>query len=75
MSQESPLLSTEHGRRRAVRFALALTHNTHLAPQRFEEELLDQFVRGELSIEQVLTHLEESASSEDDQGARNAAAQ
>jgi hypothetical protein len=65
MSPDSNLLNTEQGRRQAVQFALALTRDTQLAPKPYEEQLLAQFVRGELSIDQVLSHLEEPGAGPD----------
>ena len=58
MSQQPAPFTTEHNRQRAVTFALALTRNTSLAPQPYEQMLLDQFVRGEMTIDQVLTCLD-----------------
>lgn len=46
-------LLTENARRRAVALVVALTANTHLAPQRYERQLLDRFERGELTLDQV----------------------
>jgi hypothetical protein len=58
MSQQTSPLTTEQGRRRAVTVALTLTENTHLAPKHYERMLLEQFVRGELTIDQVVAKLE-----------------
>ncbi|MBF9236037.1 hypothetical protein I2I05_01390 [Hymenobacter sp. BT683] len=62
MSPQPQLLATEQGRERAVKFALSLTHNTPLAPEHYEQGLLHQFVRGELTIDQVLVKLEQPMS-------------
>jgi hypothetical protein len=59
MRPHTPPLSTEQARRRAVLFALRLTRNTALAPRPFERSLLDRFVRGEMSLDQVLDCLED----------------
>ena len=51
------LLVTEDARRHALAVALALTENTRLAPSAYERELLDRFVWGELTLDQVEAHL------------------
>jgi hypothetical protein len=66
MANSSSLLNTEQGRRRAVRFALTITRDTPLAPRLHEQRLLDQFVRGELSIDEVLANLEAASDSQQD---------
>jgi len=53
-------LATEQARRRFVDNALKFTDGTPLAAGPYERQLLDQFVRGELTIEQVLAYLEEA---------------
>lgn len=53
-------LATEAGRQRAVDFALVLTQGTPLAPGPYEQDLLAQFVRGELLIDDVSALLEGS---------------
>ena len=58
MNQQASLLSTEHSRRRAVTLTLKLTENTPLAPKHYERMLLDQFIRGELTIDEVVARLE-----------------
>ena len=52
------LLVTEEGRRRVLAAVLALTANTRLAPSRYERELLDRFVWGELTLDQVEERLQ-----------------
>ena len=52
------LLVTEDGRRRVLVAVLTLTENTCLAPSVYERELLDRFVWGELTLDQVEAHLE-----------------
>jgi hypothetical protein len=56
---DSPHLQ-EAARRRAVTAAIALTANTPLAPKRYERQLLARYQTGELTIDEVLTQLEES---------------
>ncbi|WP_157780922.1 antitoxin VbhA family protein [Hymenobacter sedentarius] len=60
MHQQPAPFPAEQSRQRAVAFALALTRDTRLAPQPYEQMLLDQFVRGEMTIDQVLSSLETS---------------
>lgn len=47
-------------RQRAVALAIALTANTPLAPQRYEQQLLKRYEQGALSIDEVLALLEKS---------------
>ncbi len=58
LRQQSALLATEAGRRRLVDGAVNLTLHTRLAPPPYERMLLDQFVRGTLTIDQVLALLD-----------------
>jgi hypothetical protein len=58
MVQQAPPLATEQARRRAVKLVLRLTENTALAPQYYERMLLDQFIIGELTIDEVIARLE-----------------
>ena len=58
MQQPSSPLGTEKSRRRLVAAALNLTQGTPLAPNQYEQMLLDQFIRGTLTLDQVLTLLE-----------------
>jgi hypothetical protein len=44
---------------------LSLTQNTHLAPTTYEIMLLDQFVRGILSIDRVVYLLEIKAGTQE----------
>ena len=46
-------LDTEAQRRRAVHYAVVLTADTPLAPQRYERQLLNRFQQGELTLDQV----------------------
>jgi hypothetical protein len=50
----------EAARRRAVAAAIALTANTPLAPNRYERQLLARFQAGELTIDEVITLLDNS---------------
>ena len=58
MQQSSSALTTEQGRRRLVAAALNLTQNTPLQPREYERMLLDQFVRGTLTLDQVISLLD-----------------
>jgi hypothetical protein len=49
----------EAQRRDAVAWAIALTANTSLAPKQYEVDLLEQYARGTMSLDQVLESLEE----------------
>ncbi|MBD2766589.1 hypothetical protein IC235_01625 [Hymenobacter sp. BT664] len=51
-------LKTQETRRCLVDNILKFTAGTPLAADPYERRLLDQFVRGELTIDQVLAHLE-----------------
>lgn len=52
--------NSEERRRQAIAWAVAVTADTPLAPQRYERQLLDRYRRGELLIEQVLDLLDAS---------------
>jgi hypothetical protein len=54
-----PILASAQGRRRLVLAALRLTENTPITPPAHERALLDRFVDGELTIDEVLLRLEE----------------
>lgn len=58
MSEHATVLRTEQARRRAVLLALSLSENTPLAPQPYEQMLLERFICGELSLDQVIVQLE-----------------
>lgn len=45
-------------RRSAVAWAIALTRDTALAPDQFEQELLNEYTQGHLSLEEVLDRLD-----------------
>jgi hypothetical protein len=45
--------ATEQTRQQVVHFVLTLTQGTRLEPRAPERQLLDEFVRGALTLEQV----------------------
>ncbi|OWP61648.1 hypothetical protein CDA63_18320 [Hymenobacter amundsenii] len=53
----SVLFDTEHGRQRLVTVALRLAEGTPMMPQPYERMLL-QFVRGSLTLDEVIARLE-----------------
>ncbi len=55
-------LATEQSRQRLVKAVIAFTEGTALFPQAYEQQLLDQFVRGRLTIDEVVYYLEAQAS-------------
>ena len=59
MPESAALLTTTAGRQRLVTTVLNLTRDTALAPTPSEVHLLEQFVRGNLTLDQVLACLEE----------------
>ncbi|MDF7815076.1 hypothetical protein [Hymenobacter sp. YC55] len=59
--QQQSLLTTPEDRRRVLAFAQTLTHGTRLLPTPKQQLVLDQFVRGTFSHEELLTHLEVSS--------------
>ncbi|GAB3319516.1 hypothetical protein ACFQT0_29995 [Hymenobacter humi] len=58
LSQQPAGAATAAGRQRLLTRGLDLVHGTALAPKPYERFLLDQFVRGNLTIDQALAHLE-----------------
>ncbi len=58
LNQQASLLDTEHGRQRLVTAALNIVHGTRLMPQEYERMLLDQFVRGNLTLDEVIARLD-----------------
>jgi hypothetical protein len=52
-----PRLATVQSRHRLVEAALDFTQDTPLSPQHYERALLDLFVRGFLTIDQVIERL------------------
>ena len=57
LRQHASPLDTESGRQRLVTAALNLTQGTALAPKAYERMLLDHFVRGILTLDEVLARL------------------
>lgn len=55
---DNSVLASEQGRQRLLKTALRITENTAIAPDAYERMLLDQFVVGQLTIDQVLAQLE-----------------
>jgi hypothetical protein len=62
-SQQAPQQVSERDRQRLVTMALNLTADTDLAPSEQERQLLNEFTRGALTIDQVLAYLEQQESS------------
>lgn len=58
LRQHSSPLDTEPGRQRLVTAALNLTQGTTLAPKAYKRMLLDHFVRGTLTLDEVLARLD-----------------
>jgi hypothetical protein len=56
--QSTSVLDTEVGRQRLVTTALKLTENTAIAPKLYERSLLEKFVAGTLTIDEVIALLE-----------------
>lgn len=48
----------EAQRRRAISWAIALTAETHLAPEQYETDLLEEYAQGKLTLDQVLRQLD-----------------
>jgi hypothetical protein len=57
-SQQAPQQVSERHRQQLVTMALNLTADTGLAPGAQERHLLNEFMRGTLTIDEVLTFLE-----------------
>ena len=51
------ILATQDGRRRALDAVLILTENTRRAPLAYERELVERFVWGELTLDEVEARL------------------
>jgi hypothetical protein len=58
LRQRRPLLTTPQDSRRVLAFAQPLTHGTRIIPTPAEKYLLDQFVREEIWLDQLLASLE-----------------
>lgn len=63
-ASHAPSLTTEQDRRRAVAFALRFACGTHLDPTPYERVLLDCFVRGELTLDELEADLAQAAADE-----------
>lgn len=61
LSQNKALPSSRKIRQRLVSAALSMTKGTHLEASAYEQMLLDHFVNGRLTIDQVLHYLERQA--------------
>lgn len=62
MKTESiPSLQNVEERKRAVGWVLRFVENTTLDPSSYERDLLDCFVEGSLSLDEVLDRLEQPA--------------
>ncbi len=57
-------MENQQTRSRAVTWALEITENTSLAPSPYERHLLDEYVRGTLSIDEVIELLEDPSQSQ-----------
>lgn len=53
------ILATQQGRQRLVHAVLSFTEGTPLFPASYEQQLLDQFVQGWLTIDEVALRLDE----------------
>lgn len=58
MNSKASILSSEQGRKRLVASILGFTENTSIAASVLERDLLDRFVLGELTIDEVVSQLE-----------------
>jgi len=54
-------LATEQSRQRLVEAVISFTQGTSIFPEPYERQLLDQFVRGRMTIDEVVYYLEISA--------------
>jgi hypothetical protein len=59
VEKNAQLLSTEQSRQRIVRATLDFVSGTALYPSRYEQFLLVQFVRGNLTIDQVVQRVDQ----------------
>jgi hypothetical protein len=59
-SKQAQLLSTPQHRQRLVTAALDFVKGTPLFPSVYEHHLLEQFVQGSLTIEQVIVRLDKA---------------
>jgi len=51
-------LATEQSRQRLVEAVISFTQGTSIFPEPYERQLLDQFVRGRMTIDEVVYYLE-----------------
>jgi hypothetical protein len=58
LGQDTSILASERGRQRLLTAALRITENTSIAPNDYERRLLDQFVEGQLTIDEVVAQLD-----------------
>lgn len=58
MHHQVSLLDNEHGRQRLVTVALNIAQGTALMPKPYERQLLDQFVRGVLTLDEMIAYLD-----------------
>lgn len=58
-SPSTSVLNSKQGRQRLVAGVLGFTENTPIAASVRERDLLDRFVLGELTIDEVVAQLEE----------------
>jgi hypothetical protein len=54
-------LATEQSRQRLVSAVISFTQGTSIFIEPYEKQLLDQFVRGRMTIDEVVYYLETSA--------------
>jgi hypothetical protein len=52
------IFAMEKNRRRVLNVALNIAKGTHLEPKVYERMLLEQFVQGELTLDQVMYRLD-----------------
>jgi hypothetical protein len=57
-------MQTEQERRKLVTWAIHMTEGTHLQPGHYERHLLEQYVSGAFSIEEVIDLLAEQPTEE-----------
>ncbi len=58
VAPQASLLATEHGRQHLVTVTRRIAQGTRLMLKAYERTLLDQFVRGNLTLDEVITRLE-----------------
>jgi len=61
INSASSILATQQGRQRLVRAVLSFTEGTPLYPASYEQLLLDQFVQGWLTIDEVASRLDKQS--------------